>query len=175
MNKAAAVFDEEKLEWMNGLYIRRKTAAELAELALPHVVAAGLAGAAALRARWPWFTHLIAQVQERVNTLAEIPPFVDFFFQAEISYDEKAVAKFLTPAVQPFFRKVVAGLRDVEWSVPAIEGLIRALVAEHNLQPKESLQPIRVAVTGRTVSPPLFDTIYLVGRDLAVERLSRWA
>lgn len=174
VSKAAAVFDETKLEWMNGVYIRRLTPAELAEHALPFVTAAGLATEADLRGRWDWFVHLMSQLQERVTTLAEIPGYIDFFFQAEPAYDEKAVRKFLSPPPVAFFRQVLERLGTVEWSVPAIEAAVRELQSAAGLEVRAALQPIRVAVTGRTVSPPLFDTLYLLGREVALARIRRW-
>lgn len=175
VNKAAAVFDEEKLQWMNGVYIRRKTREEFAELALPFVVEAGLITAEEARARWDWFVAVMAQAQERVRLLDEVPSLVAYFFQDTVEYDEKAVAKFLTDRIRPFLGQVAAVLREVPWEVPAIEAAVRGLVDHAGLSPKEALQPIRVAVTGRTASPPLFDTLYLIGRDRCVARLLRWA
>lgn len=175
VNKAAAVFDEEKLEWMNGVYIReRLSAAELAAVAVPVVTEAGLATAADLRSRWDWFVHLMSQVQPRIRYLNEIPAHVDFFFTDDITYDEKAVQKFLGAAIQPFFRRVASALESVTWTVAGIEAAVRAVMTELALSPKESLQPLRVAVSGRTVSPPLFDTIWLAGRERTLARLGRW-
>lgn len=175
VNKAAAVFDEEKLEWMNGVYLRQKPLREFAELALPYVVDSGLATEEELRGRWEWFEALMSHVHQRVRLLTEVPPYVDFFFKDEIEYEEKAVAKFLGDSVKPFFQRLAEGLLAVEWSVPAIEELVRNLMAEMELEPKQAMQPVRVAVSGRTASPPLFDTIYLVGRERAVARLRRWS
>lgn len=174
VSKAAAVFDETKLEWMNGVYIRRMSPEELAEHALPFVAGAGLATEEDLRRRWPWFVHLVSQLQERINTLAEVPGYVDFFFRDEVEYDDKAVGKFLSPPPVDFFRQVTGALETVEWTVPAIEAAVRGLQAASGLEVKAALQPIRAAVTGRTVSPPLFDTIYLLGRERVLARLRRW-
>lgn len=174
VNKAAAVFDEEKLQWMNGVYIRRKTPAEFAELALPFLEEAGLATGADIRQRWDWFVDVMAQVQARVRLLDEIPPYVDFFFKDEIEYDEKVVKKFLTPETRPFFARIIPILETVEWTVPALEEAIRGIMADMGLEPKQAMQPLRVAVSGRPASPPLFDTIYLVGRRRVLARLGRW-
>lgn len=175
VNKAAAVFDEEKLQWMNGIYLRNKTREEFAELALPFVVEAGLATEAAIRENWPWFVDTMAQVQARVRLLDEVPFHVDYFFKDEVDYDEKAVNKFITADTRLFFRRVAVALQTVEWSVSAIEAVVRELMAEMNLEPKQAMQPLRVAISGRTASPPLFDTIYLVGRQRSLSRVSRWS
>lgn len=175
VNKSASVFDEEKLQWLNGMYIRQKTPAEFAELALPFVVDAGLATEAVIRADWSWYVDVMAQVQARVRLLDEVAPYVDFFFKDEIQYDEKAVAKFLPADTRPFFSRVAAVLANVEWTVPAIEASVRAIMTDMNLEAKQAMQPLRVAVSGRTASPPLFDTIALVGRSRTLARLVRWS
>lgn len=174
INKAPSVFDKTKLNWMNGVYLRKKSQGEFAELALPFVVEAGLTTTEAARADWDWYTAVVAQAQERVATLAEVPQHVDFFFRDDVPVDESAAAKFLTEAVQPFFRGVVEGLRTVEWSLPAIEALIRSQMEAMALKPKESIQPIRVAITGRTASPGLFEMVHLIGRERTIERLERY-
>lgn len=176
VNKAAAVFDTEKLEWMNGVYIRQLPLAEFAERAAPFIVGAGLATEEYLRSNWDWFLEVMAQVQERTRLLSEIPPYVDFFFRDKPVYDEKAVEKFLTPEVRPYFRRLAQVLGDMpEWSMAAVESAVRGTMEEMNLQPKQGMQPVRVAVTGRTASPGLFETIYLVGRERTVARLQQWA
>ena len=174
LTKAPSVFDKHKLNWMNAHYIRRKTLDEFAELGLPFVVEAGLITAEQARANWDWFKGVLAQVQERVETLAQIPDMVSYFVQDEITMDEAAAAKFLTDAVKPFFRAVVEGLRTVEWDIPAIEAMIRGHMEGMGLKPKDSIQPIRVAITGRTATPGLFEVAYLIGRERTIERLEKY-
>jgi nondiscriminating glutamyl-tRNA synthetase len=171
---ASSVFDRAKLNWMNGVYIRNKPLDEFAEIALPFVAETGLITEERARANWPWFREVMGQVQERVETLAEIAQHVDFFMQDEIAMDEAAAAKFLTEAVKPFFRAVVSDLRTVEWNLEAIEKMIRGHMESMGLKPKESIQPVRVAITGRTASPGLFETVYLIGRERTVARMEKY-
>jgi glutamyl/glutaminyl-tRNA synthetase len=174
VSRAAAVFDQDKLEWLNGVYIRRLPLDEFAELALPFVVEAGLATGEELRARWAWFAQVMAQVQERVRLLGEVPLAVDFFFLDAVPPDGKAARKLLTPPVRPFLTGVAAALNAGPWEVQAIEQAVRGILAETGLGAKQALQPLRLLVSGRTVSPPLFDMIYLVGRERTLARLDRW-
>jgi nondiscriminating glutamyl-tRNA synthetase len=174
VTKAPSVFDRAKLNWMNGVYIRNKTQEEFANLALPFVVEAGLITEAAARANWNWFVGVMAQVQPRVVTLAEVPPQVDYFMQGEVTVEEAAAAKFLTDAVKPFFRAVVEGLRTVEWTFEAIEQMIRGQMEGLGLKPKESIQPMRVAITGRTATPGLFEIVHLIGRERVIARLEKY-
>lgn len=175
LTKASSVWDKNKLNWMNGVYMRKKSHEEFAELALPFVVKAGLITEEQARARWSWFVEVLAQVQERVITLAEVSEHVDFFLQDEITVDEAAAKKFLTDAVKPFFGAVMECLKTVTWEVGEIERVIRGKMEEMGLKPKESIQPVRVAITGRTASPGLFETVYLIGRERTIERMAKYA
>lgn len=173
--KAPSVFDKNKLNWMNANYIRRKSVDEFAELALPFVVESGMYTDEQARANWQWFKEALAQVQERVSTLAEVPQHVDFLLKDEIEVEAAAAEKFLTDAVKPFFRAVVEDLRTVEWTLPAIETVIRGQMERLGLKPKESIQPIRVAITGRTASPGLFEIVHLLGRERSIARMEKYA
>jgi nondiscriminating glutamyl-tRNA synthetase len=175
VSRAAAVFDEGRLKWMNGVYLRGKSREEFAELALPFLVRQGLTTEAAMRTHWDWFVELMAQVQERVRTLAEVPSYVDFCFQ-EVVYDEQAVQKLLTEEHRQFLHRVATTLGEAEWSVGTIEGAVRDLLNEpgNQLKVRQALLALRVAISGRTVSPPLFETMYLLGREQVVGRLMRW-
>lgn len=171
VTKAPSIFDKDKLNWMNANYIRRKTIDEFAALALPFVVQAGIYTEKQAQANWDWFKAVLTQAQERVVTLADVPGQISFFLQDEITVEADAAAKFLTEAVQPFFRRVVADLASVAWELSAIEHMVRGHMEALELKPKESIQPIRVAITGRTASPGLFETMHLIGRERTIARL----
>ncbi|HYF92904.1 MAG TPA: glutamate--tRNA ligase [Symbiobacteriaceae bacterium] len=174
VTKAPSVFDRQKLNWMNGMYIRQKSVEEFAKLALPFVVDAGMITEEKARADWDWFTAVMAEIQPRVQTLAEVPQHADFFLLDEVTVEEGAAGKFLTEAVKPFFRAVVEGLQSVEWSKEAIEQMIRGHMEGMGLKPKESIQPIRVAITGRTASPGLFEIVQLIGRERTIARMKKY-
>lgn len=174
LTKAPSIFDKNKLNWMNANYIRRKSLDEFAELALPFVVESGLATATELQERWDWFKAVMAQVQERVVTLAEIPQHIDYLLSDTLTMDESAVAKFLTADTKPFFQRVSEELAAVPWEVAAIEQSIRGQMESLGLKPKESIQPLRVAVTGRTATPGLFEIVHLIGRDRILARIKNY-
>ncbi len=117
---------------------------------------------------------ITALVQERVRLLDEVPPYIAFFFKDELDYSERAVNKFLTPAMRPFLQQSTETMKTVEWSISSIEVTTRALIDELALKPREALLALRVAVSGGDVSPPLFESIYLVGRERTVARLAHW-
>jgi nondiscriminating glutamyl-tRNA synthetase len=174
VNKAPSVFDKQKLNWMNANYIRNKSLDEFAAMALPFIVGTGMITEEKARTNWDWFKQVLAQAQPRVETLAQVAEHVEIFLKDEITMNEAAAAKFLTDAVKPFFQRVVECLRTVEWELPELEKAIRAEQEAMGLKPKESFQPIRVAITGRTESPGLFETVHLIGRERVIERLAKY-
>jgi len=175
VSRSAAVFDEEKLQSMNGIYLRGKSREEFAKLSLPFIIASGLATDEELRQRWPWFVEAASLVQERVRLLDEVPPYLDFLFQDEIAYNEKAVHKFLTPATQPFLQRMSNEFMTTEWTITAnIEQVVRTAIAEMDLKSREALLALRVAISGRDISPPLFESMLLLGRTRVLERVARW-
>lgn len=176
VTKAAAVFDLQKLEWMNGNYVRQKSVSELTDLCLPFLQRAGLVTDPLPAAERPRVEAIVALEQERIKTLAEITQATDFFFKEEIEYNANDVAKMLTAETRPHLAAVAQRLRNLaEWTVPAIEQAVRGYVEEHGLKVKAVFQPVRVAVTGRTVSPPLFESMALLGRERCLQRLEQAA
>jgi len=112
-------------------------------------------------------------IHERINKLTEAAPMLGFLFADEVDYDETDVAKVLdADGLQ-----VVAAARDAlgalsDWTTEAIDEALRAtLVDELGLKPRNAFGPVRVAVTGRRVSPPLFESLELLGREESLARL----
>jgi glutamyl-tRNA synthetase len=162
-----AAFDVDKLEWLNGHYIRAKTSEELAELLVPYCAAEGIpADSSEGRKTLEAVTPLLV---ERMKRLTEAPPMVRFLFM-EVTPDEKA-AKALEGQGE-YLAAVASRLEGVEkWTTAAIEEALRELAAERELKPKRAFQPIRAAVTGTLVSPPLFESLEILGRDKTLARI----
>jgi glutamyl-tRNA synthetase len=167
VGKNPAAFDVDKLEWLNGHYIREKTPAELAELLIPHCSAEGIpVDSAEGRATLEAVTPLLV---ERMKRLTEAPPMVRFLF-VEVTPDDKA-AKAIEGQGE-YLAAVAADLEGVEkWTTAAIEEALRELAAQRELKPRKAFQPIRAAVTGTLVSPPLFESLEILGRDKTLERI----
>jgi glutamyl-tRNA synthetase len=152
------VFDFQKLEWLNGVYLRELPPDEYADRVI-----------AFLRERgYDWDDALVRQaaplVQEKIATLAEFPTFAGFFF-GDVEPD---------PALLdgPVLEHAEQTLANVEpFTAESIEQSLRSLAESLDLKPREAFQPIRVAVTGSKVSPGLFESIELLGRDRTLERL----
>ncbi|MGO8996950.1 MAG: glutamate--tRNA ligase [Polyangiaceae bacterium] len=116
----------------------------------------------------------IATVRERARTFVEAADAMDFYFRAEPVADEKARAKFLVAASVPHLAGLAQALEGVgEWTVKAIEERVTAWLASSGLHIKDVAQPARVALTGRTASPGLFEVLEVLGREEALARLEK--
>ncbi|MGH2995731.1 MAG: glutamate--tRNA ligase [Gaiellaceae bacterium] len=155
-----ATFDYAKLEWMNGVHLRELSPHEYAETLLAYLREIGFEGdEETIRAAAPL-------VQEKIATLVEFPGFAGFFFRRV----EPDLA--LLDGSAPLLREAREALAAVDpFSAERIEGTLRALAERLGLKPRQAFQPIRVAVTGSKVSPGLFESIELLGREETLARL----
>jgi glutamyl-tRNA synthetase len=169
---SAAVFNPEKLEWVNEQWIQKMPALELAkhlepilvrEKVLPEGHGKTLADIATV----------IPSLQQRAKTLIEMAHGAEFYLKEEVTFDQKARDKFLKPEVKPLFDKLVAGLETMDEPLDhdAIETLFKKTVEEAGLKLGKLAQPVRVALTGKTASPGIFDVVLLLGKQKTVERL----
>jgi glutamyl-tRNA synthetase len=166
---SGAVFDQTKLEWLNQEYMKRMDDARLAELVEPFVAGAGHA---VLPDR-AWLARVVGTLKERAKTLVELVAVGRFYFAAPSAYDEKAAQKFLTAAGGERLDRLVARLADVEFAPGALEATYRELAAELGVKLVDLAQLSRVAVTGTTASPPIFDVLSILGREETLARLHR--
>ena len=162
-----AAFDVQKLDNLNGHYIRGLPAADLAARALPFVHQAGFE-----RAAVEDLTRAAPLVAERVRRLDEVPGMVGFLYAEQVDIDPGEAAKVLTPDGRDFLAaagKALAALQP--WEAAGIEAALRALQTERGIGAKKAFQPVRLAVTGRLVSPPLFESMELLGRERSLARV----
>ncbi|MDY7042311.1 MAG: glutamate--tRNA ligase, partial [Chloroflexota bacterium] len=175
VNKSPAAFSYDKLEWMNGVYIRNLPLDELAERLVPFLATGLGIEESDLRERRET-RELAPLVQERLKTLADAVALTDFFFLEEITYDPQLlVAKKMTAA-----ECAVALERTLEileclpdFSEETLETALRGLADDLGLKARQLFGIIRVAVTGKTVAPPLFGTLHILGRERVLSRLVR--
>ena len=158
-----AAFDREKLEWMNGHYLREMRPDRLAALLLERLEAEGI-GADLETVR-----QAVPLVQERMKLLSEAPGLLRFLFE-DVEPDERAGT--MLDGQEDYLRAVAERLEKVDpWSHEAVEAALRELREERGLSSKKAFQPIRAAVTGSLVSPPLFESIALLGRERCLARI----
>jgi glutamyl-tRNA synthetase len=172
VSKTAAVFNMDKLEWMNGLYIRNLSADEFARRCLPFVERDLPA-----EIRRPIDTEYLKQisplVQERAKTLGEVASLVDFFFVEKLEYDAVLLqGKLDKGQALTILHKSIAVLESIkDWKTEPMETAVRPLAEEVGLKAGPFFGVLRVAVTGRTASPPLFQTMEVLGRECCFDRL----
>ncbi len=168
VGKAAGIFNPEKLLWLNAHYLKTRAPVRLAEQARPIIAAAGHA-----QPRDPeWLAKVVATLQPRARTLAELVAQARFFLSDAVAPDPVAVAKFLTPAMAPALTALVAELERVaDWRHDPIREAFQTVLDAHGLALGKLAQPVRVAVTGTTASPGIFEVLELLGRQRSLARL----
>jgi glutamyl-tRNA synthetase len=156
-----ATFDYKKLDWMNGVYLRAMSVDEFADTLVAYL----------REQRYDWDEDLVRRtaplVQEKIAKLGDYPDFARFFFE-EVEADRAQL-----DGSGPVLAAARARLAEVEpFAAEPIEAALRGLADELGLPPRAAFQPIRVAVTGSRVSPGLFESLELLGRERALARLS---
>ncbi len=171
VSKNPAVFDPKKLEWMNGVYIREMDEAEFVAATLPLVEeSVGRTLSEEDRAR---YAMLVPLVKERAKLLPEVASQARFLFVDIDEYDEKSWSKVMAVEEGPVaLDGAIAALEDLDpWTTETIDAALRAMIEERDLSARKGFQPIRVAVSGSMVSPPLFESLEILGRDETLARI----
>jgi glutamyl-tRNA synthetase len=167
VGKSPAVFNPEKLQWLNAHYIKEATPARLME---------------EMKSLWPAGIHtddaaftqkVIADLQPRVKTLVELAGTANFYFADQIQFEEQAAQKFLVPEVTTHLKAMAAAIPEVKnFSKEGLEEFLKAFIEEKAIKFKVIAQPLRVALTGKTVSPGIDEVIVTLGKDRVVERIN---
>ncbi|MBW2577312.1 MAG: glutamate--tRNA ligase [Deltaproteobacteria bacterium] len=171
VNRSAAQADGDKLLWLNQHYLKELPASELAEKLAPFL-------GTEIGREVPVTTELseLAELQrERGKTLSEMARLSRWFVVDEVDFDPKAVKKHLKPAIEPALRALRDGFTKLEsWSRDAIEAVfLEVLSAQGDLKMGKLAQPVRVAVTGGSVSPGIFETLEVLGQSRTLARMER--
>jgi len=173
ISSSPAVFDFEKLEWMNGVYIRDMKPEQFAAKMFPWIVKAGLAAEDDLETRRDWYVELAPLVKDRTKRMTDVAPMVEYLFIETLEIDPAAAAKVLTAENAGHILTVASdALAPLEpWEAGYIEDALRLIPDALGTKPKSVFQVIRVAITGSLVSLPLFESIALLGRERTLARL----
>lgn len=178
ITKKDAVFDETKLDWMNGQYIKEMGADAWAQASRPWLVQSG-ADEADIDARPEWYAKLYPLVAERLQRLDEVPDKLAYmFWGGRVELDEKSVTKILTKEgarADEVLRAVRDILADesIPWECEPLQERVRTLTETLDMKAKGVFQPVRVAVCGNMVSPPLFESIELLPREDILARIDQ--
>ena len=173
VGKPAAIFDREKLSWMNGVYIRDMSPEQLADAITP-ALESGLA-ADLLPVNREYLLRIVPLIQERLKLVTEAPEMISYFFEDQPAYDPANLVQRGMSEAEAIaaLDKTLEALPEADFTTGALEEILRALGEELELTPRRFFGTLRWAVTGRNVSPPLFDTMEVLGRERVMSRLRR--
>ncbi len=161
------VFDEEKLLWINSQHLKALPAAELARELIPFLARVGIE-----EPDQEYLTRAVPTLSARCRTLVEMAEAARFYFQDPRPYEEKGAKKFLTPANVPILQEVARRLEAMpEFNEAALNLLFHDLAAETGLKMVNLAQPVRLALTGRTASPGLYEIIDILGKEQTLHRI----
>ncbi|MDI3279903.1 MAG: glutamate--tRNA ligase [Bacillota bacterium] len=176
VSKNPAVFDPKKLQWMNGVYIRRTELDRLVDLALPHLARAGLVPAEPSPAQREYVRRVVASLQTRVRTLEELAELGRYFFQERVEYEEEALPYLAEEYVPRLLASLAERLARVEpFTAANVEAVFAAVQEETGLSAGQVIHPVRSAVTGRKVSPGIYEVLEILGRARTCQRLKEGA
>ncbi len=166
--KSAGIFNPEKLLWLNFHYMKERPLDQLAREVRPFIEKRGLP----IPGDDAWLAKMVATLRERAKTLVELVDFAVFYLKDEIDIDPKAAAKFLKPEMAPVLMELANQLGSIDnFNEEAIKAAFERVMAGHNLKLGQLAQPVRVALTGGTVSPGIFEVIAVLGRERTIARL----
>jgi len=173
VQSSPAVFNPEKLLWINAEYIKTSPPSQVAQALVPLLEQAGLHEQ--VKAVSPeWLAQLVVLVKERAKTVVEMVDWVRPYFGESVLLEEEAAKKFLTPAIAPVLGKLIERFEAFpSFSKQIWEESFKKFVEEEGIKMGQIAQPVRVALTGRTASPGLFEVMEVLGRDRTLLRLRR--
>jgi glutamyl-tRNA synthetase len=171
VGKAPGVFNPEKFLWLNSHYIKSRESESLAGLVQPFLDSRGYSPKPL-----EYVSGAVRTLQPRAHTLVEMADAMKPYMVDRVEYDPAAAKKFLTAAMKEPFEKLIAALENCEvFDEKSIEGAFQGVADELGLKLGKVAQPVRVALTGGTVSPGLFEVIEVLGKDAVLQRLCRAA
>jgi glutamyl-tRNA synthetase len=170
VNKTAAVMDIDKLDWINNQYLKTQDPEKLADEIIPVLAEKNLIAKNNFDRKY--IVSLVKLFQARLTVLADFPEWADFFFLEEPNMDPKAAEKHLSQDLSRQFALFAERLEKIEpFDIANIETCFRSLVAELGMESKALIHPVRVALTGKTIGPGLFEVIYYLGKERTRKRL----
>ena len=175
INDRNAVFDSQKLDWMNGLYIRKMSLEKLVDIDLEKLKKAKLIKDTN-EVDINKISKIVGLIQERLKKFSEIPQLINYFFN-EPAYEEKPVNKFLKKdGVSEMLQELCKVIEEVKpFNIETLEGEIRKFIEKKGLKPGDVIHPVRVALTGRAASPPIFDVMDVLGKQTCLKRIKRFS
>lgn len=175
--KSAAIYDVRKLTWLNARYLNSLPLSRVVEAVLPFVQDAGLVGKNPDAAEMDYLARVVEAVRSRIHTLVELCDAATYFYRSDFEYEDKGVRKhFSKPGVADILargREALAGVADDRFSMEETEKAYRKVTEEMGISGGALIHPTRLALSGRTVGPGLFDIIVTLGKEECLSRINR--
>ncbi|MDE0031693.1 MAG: glutamate--tRNA ligase [Deltaproteobacteria bacterium] len=166
---SSAVFNPEKLLWLNAHYLKNRPASQLAEDVAPYLAAKGYT----VPGDRAWLEKMVETLRERAKSLVEVADMAHYFLTETVEIDEKAGGKHLVPEAKSLLQEVSVKLGNLaDFNQAGIEQVFGDIVADRDIKLGRVAQPVRVALTGSTVSPGIYEVIDVLGRDVTLARLA---
>jgi len=174
VGKTAAIFNKDKLDWMNGVYLRQLTPEQFASQSTPFLQR-DLPSSVKRPLDDRYISTITPSIQERARTLGDVPHLADFFFLDELEYNQSLLIKGMdTASATKVIETSLERLKPLEaWNTASLEDILRPLATELGLTTSKFFGLLRVAITGRTASPPLFQTMAALGKERCLKRLNK--
>ncbi|HID05941.1 MAG TPA: glutamate--tRNA ligase, partial [Armatimonadetes bacterium] len=175
VKSAGAIFNMDKLAWMNGHYIRVCPTSRLMQLCLPYLQQASYVDEPPTEGQMQYVERVLPLVQERMRFLSDVTTLTEFFFTEPADYEPKGVRKWLKrEGTGELLLELAHRLEAIEnFDAKSIEGVVRKLAHERGISAGRVIHPVRVAITGRTVGPGLFELMEVLGKERCIKRLHR--
>lgn len=174
MSKKAAIYDTKKLTWMNGQYLSELPLEKILPEAKAFFIKDGLVTEDWFTAHEEYFAKLVDVVRVRVKTLQEVADASTYFFKDITEYDAKGVAKHFKPESVAILEQCIAAIEaDDVYDLATTEAAYNKIAADNDLSLGKVIHPTRLALTGRTVSPGMFDVMVLLGKEKTLNRLHK--
>ncbi len=171
VQSSAAVFNPEKLQWLNAEYIKQGEPRHIAELLLPFLEKQGYDRDGLVQPQGG-IEAVVPHLRERAKTLVEMVDWTLPYIMEPVAMDEAAAEKFLTPAIAPSLNKFAERVKTVDpFSKETLDPVLQTILEEDHLKMGKFAQPLRVALTGRTSSPGIYEVMELLGKDRTLKRL----
>ncbi|MCX5907366.1 MAG: glutamate--tRNA ligase [Deltaproteobacteria bacterium] len=169
VGKSAAIFNTEKLLWLNGLYIRQEKTEELAKLLLPFLQKKNLEPRS-----FPWLVEVVGTLKERSKTLVEMADQAEFYCKSDFAFDEKALKKHLQSKIKEPLEMLIAKLESSpDPDEKGLEEIFKEILSLKGIKLGELAQAVRVALTGKSGSPGIYEVMKILGKDETLKRLSQ--
>lgn len=172
VSKTGGIFDKDKLDWVNGHYIRSSSTEEIKDLAIPYLLEKGFVDTDFVKSNNDWMLMLIDTVKESLSTVSEISEKVEFIFQDELNIEEEVYQEFLNDEnSKVLMRAIIKELSFIEEvDMDYAKTFMKTIQKNTGIKGKNLFMPVRVALTGSTHGPELVNVLFLLGKDKMIKR-----